>query len=150
MDDATRGLLITLWGSDAWYLSEEQLVVGVFLEDNPKHRSATVIENGKPVIYLDDPTNLPALAHECGHVIHARKYPESHSWPIWKAEAFALLADVRASRFLRTPILRQQFARHFKNVRKEGTPDHVKGLRLAYKAAKLQRLNEQEAFIASA
>ncbi|HEY6019118.1 MAG TPA: hypothetical protein VIY48_04235 [Candidatus Paceibacterota bacterium] len=99
-------------------------------------------------IYVGE--DLPGLLHELGHAAHVLKYPECLEWPAWKAEAYAMLSDMRAMKAKKylTPEERKAFAYHVRESRKQGFPEHLKGLKVAFRAVfGHSRRKDQEKYI---
>jgi hypothetical protein len=146
-----RELVIALVGTDTWRVKEENIRRGV-LDDMGVPRHGTMMaDDGEVTLYVGD--DLPILLHEYGHGTHALKYPESIDWPLWKAEAFAYLSDMRAMKRkgLLTAAQRADFARHIRSGRREGHDYHRAGMRLAFRAVfKHFRPKLQEAHVVSA
>lgn len=97
--------------------------------------------------------DLPPLLHELGHAAHVLKYHECLEWPDWKAEAFAMMADMRALKhkgYLASED-RKVFAHHIWATRREGFPSHLKGLKVAFRAVfGHSRRKDQEKYVVEA
>lgn len=130
-----RELVLAFVGNDSWRVKEEHINYGSTAADDGIQRNYTMMaDDGTVELFVND--SLPVLLHEYGHGTHALKYPESIDWPIWKAEAFAFMSDMRAMKRkgLLTPAQRTDFARHIRGGRRQGTLDHKLGMKLAFRA----------------
>lgn len=131
-----RELVLALVGNDSWRVKEEHIYRGTMPDPDtgiPRHFTM-MADDGTVALFVDD--SLPVLLHEYGHGTHALKYPESIDWPIWRAEAFAFMSDMRAMKRkgLLTPEQRKDFAWHLRGSRKHGNKDHIAGMKLAFRA----------------
>lgn len=144
--------MIALVGSDSWRVSEEHVFRGSMPDQTGAPRHFTMMtDDGEVALFVGD--DLPSLLHEYGHGTHALKYPDSIDWPLWKAEAFAFMSDVRAMKRkgLLTQEQRKEFASHLRGSRRDGFPDHQLGLKLAFRAVfKHFWPKDQEAHIVNA
>lgn len=130
-----REMLIAFVGHDSWRVKEEHVHLGTHPGPDGVQRHYTFMaDDGQVELHVGE--DFHSLMHEYGHGVHALKYPESIDWPMWKAEAFAMMSDMRAMKRkgLLTPAGRASFARHIRGMRRDGSPDHKLGLKLAFRA----------------
>ncbi len=148
-----REYVIAFVGPDSWRVKEDHIHVGGGFDDAGIPRHFTMLaDNGEVDMYVSE-HDLPVLLHEYGHGTHALKYPDSIDWPIWKAEAFAFMSDMRAlkRKGLLTPELRTDFARHIRGARRDGNADHKRGMKVAFRAVFFNTWPKaQEAYIVNA
>jgi len=117
-----------------------------------------VILFGKPAFVCDTKSDVAFIfcpvekgvatfAHEVGHAVCDKLYPQSREWGIEQHEAFALLADVNVPRY-RTlePGERQSFNEHVRACRKD--PVYERPLRWAFSLRKLPLEKQMEAIVA--
>ena len=101
-------------------------------------RSTFVSDDRSPTAFIFCPAaaGIASFCHELGHAVHDRVFPESRGWGVEKAEAFALLADVNATRWRSMePGERSSFAQHYRAC--HSSPSYWKPLHWAYSVRKL-------------
>lgn len=87
-------------------------------------------------IFCPAAAGIASFCHELGHAVHDRLFPESRQWPVDQAEAFALLANVNATRWRSMePEERAFFAQHYRACHK--SPSYWKPLHWAFSVRKL-------------
>lgn len=147
-----REAVMILVGQDSWAVRPSQCFYGTIPTPYGDNRHGVTMDDaGNVTLYLSD--RLTVIAHEFGHAIHAMKYPQSFEWPAWKAEAFAMMAEARMMKHKRyfSPAYRAEFARHIRMSRKQGSPDHKAGFKLAFRAVfKHFYKKDQEAHVVNA
>lgn len=146
-------MLVYLRGHDVYYIRPSQVRWGSMKDANGDPRSFTDLETstGEVRIHMAE-RNLPSLIHEYGHAIHATRFPESSNWPDWKAEAFAMLSDIRAMKMKRglDPKERKMFAERIWGCRRDGLMEHQIGMRVAWRAVwRYKKLQEQIDYVVS-
>lgn len=112
-------------------------------------RPAFVCDNKSDVSFIFCPADrgVAAFAHEVGHAVCDKLYPQSRGWNAEKAEAFALLSDVNVPRY-RTlePSERQSFNEHIRACR--NNPAYERPLRWAF-SLRGRKLEDQMEAIAN-
>lgn len=144
-----------LVGSITWDILEKTNIrYGTIPVGENQEERHGVETDGEGTINVYVGEDLPGLLHEFGHAAHVLKYPqECLEWPAWKAEAFAMLSDMRALRAKKylTPDERNCFAHHLRMSRKHGFPEHLKGLKVAWRAVfGYARRRDQEKYVVEA
>jgi hypothetical protein len=95
-------------------------------------------------IFCPQGWGVATFAHELGHAICDKLYPQSRGWEAEQLEAFALLADVNAQRW-RTlePSERESFSQHYRACR--NSPGYERALRWAFSLRKLPLKEQMDA-----